>query len=178
MPLPGERRQLWARRSNLKPPRIASASPDISLPIALFHLFHVLQSAASLAPTAAAPSPAKRTMAAVNRNMFDASISADSRPHARGPTLMALPLNLIAHIISYVRVSCRPLLSRTADAALCRRLPKLCSLTTGVLTISAAGQCCRPCPRMSHLSRPQLHGPSPALQEPHPHILRQNTLPR
>ncbi|KAL2001541.1 hypothetical protein VTN02DRAFT_1639 [Thermoascus thermophilus] len=40
-------------------------------------------------------------MAAVNRNMFDASIAADG-PNARGPTVMVLPLNIIALIISYL----------------------------------------------------------------------------
>ncbi|KAJ9221840.1 hypothetical protein DTO027B5_4593 [Paecilomyces variotii] len=40
-------------------------------------------------------------MAAVNRNMFDASVSADP-PHARGATVMILPLNLIAQIISHL----------------------------------------------------------------------------
>lgn len=39
-------------------------------------------------------------MAAVNRNMFDASITAEL---PREASLMVVPLNLIAKIISYVR---------------------------------------------------------------------------
>lgn len=58
-------------------------------------------------------------MAAVNRNMFDASVSADP-PHARGATVMILPLNLIAQIISHVR-RCLSALSQT-DVTLFRRL--------------------------------------------------------
>jgi hypothetical protein len=44
---------------------------------------------------------AQPTMAAVNRNMFDASVHADQI--GNGSTAMvALPLNLVAHIVSYV----------------------------------------------------------------------------
>lgn len=43
-------------------------------------------------------------MAAVNRNMFDATVSTDI-PSARGGTVMGLPLNILAQIISYVRLS-------------------------------------------------------------------------
>lgn len=41
-------------------------------------------------------------MAAVNRNMFEASVTTD-RP--QGAPLMILPLNLIAVIVSYVRLA-------------------------------------------------------------------------
>ncbi|GAD93187.1 conserved hypothetical protein [Paecilomyces variotii No. 5] len=40
-------------------------------------------------------------MAAVNRNMFDASVSADP-PNARGASVMVLPLNLIAQIVAHL----------------------------------------------------------------------------
>lgn len=46
--------------------------------------------------------PRRRTMAAVNQNMFDASIAMD-RPG--GSSLMVLPLNLIAEIVSNVSVA-------------------------------------------------------------------------
>lgn len=40
-------------------------------------------------------------MAVVNRNMFDASVHAD--PTGKGTSVVvALPLNVVAHIVSYV----------------------------------------------------------------------------
>lgn len=45
-------------------------------------------------------------MAAVNRNMFDACVATE-RPH--GPSMLVLPLNLIAQIVGCVRL---PLLPR------------------------------------------------------------------
>jgi hypothetical protein len=40
-------------------------------------------------------------MAAVNRNMFDASVRADQIGNG-SMVVVALPLNLVAHIVSYV----------------------------------------------------------------------------
>lgn len=53
----------------------------------------------SISPVDAVPRARCRIMAAVNQNMFDASIAAD-RPG--GASLMLLPLNLIAQIVSNV----------------------------------------------------------------------------
>jgi hypothetical protein len=46
-------------------------------------------------------SPVQPLMAAVNRNMFDAGVVAESLYRGR-PSMMRLPLNLIAQIVSYV----------------------------------------------------------------------------
>jgi hypothetical protein len=47
-------------------------------------------------------------MAAVNRNMFDASVPVELG-RGQGASIMTLPLNLIAHLISYVSWSANQL---------------------------------------------------------------------
>ncbi len=74
-------------------------APGCSLSVRLLEAFGNAPAPSSIFPVDAVPRARCRIMAAVNQNMFDASIAAD-RPG--GASLMLLPLNLIAQIVSNV----------------------------------------------------------------------------